>query len=62
MVLKAVFTDNGEIQDMHVHRGLPDGLTHKAIEAARKIRFTPPTRNGAPVSLLGTLEYVFNLY
>jgi TonB family protein len=62
VVLKAVFTANGEIQDIHARRGLPDGLTRKAIEAARKIRFIPPTRNGAPVSSLGTLEYSFNLY
>jgi hypothetical protein len=50
------------MQNIRVIRGLPDGLTHKAIEATRKIRFNPPTRNGAPVSVRGSLEFTFNLY
>jgi tetratricopeptide (TPR) repeat protein len=47
---------------IRVLRGLPDGLTHKAIEASRKIRFNPATRNGEPVSVRGQLEFTFNLY
>ena len=56
------FYCNGEIQNIRVIRGLPDGLTHKAIEAARKIRFNPTIKDGAPVSVLGTLEFAFSLY
>jgi hypothetical protein len=41
---------------------LPDGLTEKAIEAAKKIRFNPAVKNGAPVSVRGQLEFSFNLY
>jgi TonB family protein len=62
VVLQAVFAVNGKIQDIRVVRGLPDGLTHKAIEATRKIRFNPATRNGEPVSVRGALEFTFNLY
>lgn len=62
VVLRAVFAVNGEIQNIRVLRGLPDGLTHKAIEAAQKIRFNPATRNGVPVSTQGGLEFSFNLY
>jgi TonB family protein len=62
VVLQAVFAVNGEMQNIRVIRGLPDGLTHKAIEATRKIRFNPATRNGEPVSVRGTLEFTWNLY
>jgi outer membrane biosynthesis protein TonB len=40
---------------------LPHGLTEKAIEAAKKIRFNPAVRDGQPVSVRGNLEYTFNL-
>jgi TonB family protein len=62
VVLKAVFARNGEMQDIRVIRGLPDGLTRKAIEATRKIKFNPATRDGEPVSVRGNLEFTFNLY
>ena len=62
VVLQVVFHVNGSITDVKVVRGLPDGLTEKAIEAARKIRFNPAVKNGAPVSVRGTLEFTFNLY
>jgi TonB family protein len=62
VVLQVVFAANGEIQDIRIIRALPDGLTHKAIEAARKIRFNPATRNGEPVSVRGLLEFTWNLY
>lgn len=62
VVLQVVFEVGGVIRLIRVTRKLPDGLTQKAIEAAQKIRFNPATRNGAPVSVRGTLEFQFNLY
>ncbi len=62
VVLQVVFNVNGSITEVKVVRGLPDGLTEKAIEAARKIRFNPAVKNGSPVSVRGTLEFTFNLY
>ena len=41
---------------------LPDGLTEKAIEAARKIRFDPASIDGKPVSQFIKVEYNFNIY
>jgi hypothetical protein len=43
-------------------RGLPYGLTEKAIAAARQIRFDPATKDGHKVSMWMKLEYNFNLY
>jgi TonB family protein len=62
VILLAVFGANGELQIFRVIRSLPDGLTHKAIEAARKLRFTPATKNGRRVSVWGALEFTFNPY
>lgn len=62
VVLSAVFTSDGQVTSVRVIRGLPDGLTEKAIEAAKKIRFQPATKNGAAVTVRGQLEFTFNLY
>jgi TonB family protein len=62
VVLNVVFTADGRITNIRVVRGLPDGLTEKAIEAAQRIRFNPAVRAGQPVSVRGNLEFTFNLY
>ncbi|MFN7826554.1 MAG: energy transducer TonB, partial [Acidobacteriota bacterium] len=43
-VLNVVFTADGRITNIRVVRGLPDGLTEKALEAAQRIRFNPAVR------------------
>ncbi len=62
VVLNVIFTADGRITSIRVVRGLPDGLTEKAIEAAQKIRFQPAVKGGQPVSVRGNLEFTFNLY
>lgn len=62
VLLNVIFTAEGRITSIRVVRGLPDGLTERAIEAAQKIRFQPATKNGSPVSVRGNLEFTFNLY
>jgi TonB family protein len=61
VVLSVVFSANGQIGAVRVIRGLPHGLTQKAIEAASKIRFEPAIKNGQPVNVRGMLEYTFKL-
>jgi len=39
-----------------------DPKTGQAIAAARKIRFTPAMRDGKPLTVIGSLEFTFNLY
>lgn len=62
VVLRVVFSADGIIRHILVLRGLPFGLTERAIEAARGIRFTPATIDGVPVSLFVQVEYNFHLY
>lgn len=60
--LRAVLSVTGQVTNIVVVKGLPDGLTEKAIVAATKIRFKPAEKDGRPVSQYVTLEYNFNIF
>jgi TonB family protein len=62
VVLRAVFSSGGQVTQIRAISGLPNGLTERAIAAARQIRFVPATKDGRPVSMWMQLEYNFNLY
>jgi len=62
VVLRAVFSSGGSVTNIHAVSGLPDGLTERAIAAAKQIRFVPATKDGRPVSMWMELQYNFNLY
>jgi TonB family protein len=62
VVLRAVFSAEGEVEHIMIMRGLGYGLTTHAIKAARQIRFSPAMKDGQPVSMFIQLEYYFNLY
>lgn len=62
VILRLVFTAKGTVEQIRVVRGLPFGLSERAIEAARQIRFQPGMKNGQPVSVSSALEYSFNVY
>jgi TonB family protein len=61
VILRCIFTSQGTVTNIRVVKGLPGGLTEKAMEAARQIKFTPAMKDGKPVSLSIQLEYYFNL-
>ncbi|HJQ35151.1 MAG TPA: energy transducer TonB, partial [Pyrinomonadaceae bacterium] len=60
--LRAVLSATGEVTGVTVVKGLPDGLTEKAIAAARQIKFRPAQKDGHTVSQYVVLEYNFNIY
>ncbi|MFY9622402.1 MAG: energy transducer TonB [Pyrinomonadaceae bacterium] len=62
VVLRAVFSSSGSVTNISTIRGLPDGLTERAIAAAKQIKFVPAQKDGHPVSMWMQLEYNFNLY
>jgi TonB family protein len=62
VVLKCVFAANGSVTNIRIVSGLPYGLTERAIDAARKIKFIPAMKDGKYVSMWMQLEYNFNLY
>jgi TonB family protein len=62
VVLRCVFGADGLVKHLLVIEELPLGLTEQALKAARRIKFAPATKDGAPVSMYIQLEYNFNLY
>ena len=60
VILKCVFASDGTVTHIQVIQGLPAGLTEAAIEAARKIKFIPATKDGRNVSMWMQLEYNFD--
>ena len=62
VILKCIFASDGTVKNIRVVSGLPYGLTERAIEAARKIKFIPALKDGKNVSMWMQLEYNFNLY
>jgi TonB family protein len=62
VTLKVTFSANGTIGSISTVSGLPYGLTEKAIEAARQIRFEPAKKNGVPYSSIRTITYSFTIY
>jgi TonB family protein len=62
VILRAVFSQNGEVTNIYILRRLPHGLTQRALDAARSIKFSPAIKDGKPVSMYMQLEYNFNLY
>lgn len=61
VVLKVVFSSDGSVVNIRTVTGLPYGLTERAIEAAKKMKFVPAVKNGKFVSMWMQLEYDFNL-
>jgi TonB family protein len=62
VVIRAVLSSSGEVTSIRVVRGLPRGLTEKAVEAARHLKFIPAVKAGQFVSFYVQLEYNFSLY
>jgi TonB family protein len=61
VILRAILSSNGSVENIRVVQGLPDGLTTQAIESAKGIKFVPAMKDGKPVSMWIQLEYNFTL-
>jgi len=62
VVLRVVLASSGHVEKITALKALPDGLTERAILAARTLRFIPAVKEGQWVSQYIQLEYTFNLY
>jgi protein TonB len=62
VTLRAVLDASGMVTNISVVKGLPDGLTEKAVSAARRILFFPAVKDGRRVSQYVIFEYTFHLY
>ena len=61
VLLDVTFAATGEVRVLGVVRGLGHGLDENAIDAARRIRFTPAIQAGAPVDQRVVLHVVFQI-
>src|SRR3982751_6414238 len=57
VVLTAIMCRSGKITDIQVVESLPFGMTERAVQAARKIKFTPAEKDGQQVSQTLQIEY-----
>jgi TonB family protein len=62
VVLSAIVTSKGETTDVRVLNGLGHGLDEKAVEAVRRWKFHPGSKDGKPVSVELKVEVSFRLY
>jgi TonB family protein len=62
VLLRLVLTSSGTVSSIQPVKRLPDGLTEKAIEAAKRIQFIPAEKDGHRVSQYVVISYNFNIY
>lgn len=62
VTLRMVLAASGEVTNITVVTGLPDGLSEKAIAAARQIKFEPAMKDGRAVSQYVQVQYNFSIY
>lgn len=61
VILRVLVTEDGNVSNIRVVRGLPDGLTEQAIDAARRTKFKPAIKDGKAVAYWVAVEMNFNL-
>jgi TonB family protein len=62
VVLSLVVDAQGQARNIRVARSLGMGLDEKAIEAVKKWRFAPGTKDGSPVAVQVNVEVNFRFY
>jgi TonB family protein len=60
--VRMVLAADGSVQHALALGSLPNGLTERAVEAARSVQFKPATLNGRPASQFATVDYGFNIF
>ncbi len=62
VILRVTFLPNGKVGSISVVKGLSDGLTEQAVQAARRITFEPAMVNGRPQAVTKQVDYSFYIY
>ena len=61
VVIEAIINKEGNVEQVHVLKGLPMGLSEKAEEAVKSWHFKPGTMGGQPVEVIFDLTVNFKL-
>ena len=62
VLIDAVITPEGNLENARIVRGLPGGLNENALAKVRTWRCNPAVKDGKPVAVLVPLEINFRLY
>ena len=62
VILRIAFLASGKIGTMTLVKGLPNGFTEKAIEAAVNIQFQTMIKDGEPKTVTKQVEFSFSIY
>jgi TonB family protein len=60
--LRLVLGKAGDVRDVSVIKSLPEGLTERALDAARYMLFFPALKDGRPASQYVVVEYGFHIF
>jgi TonB family protein len=60
--LRALLDADGVVKHVLVVKPMGYGLTERALNAARRLKFKPAARDGRPVAQWVTVEYNFNVF
>lgn len=60
VVLSAVLCRTGRVTDIQAIEGLPFGVTERAVEAVRQVKFSPAEKDGQPVSVATRFVFKFS--
>lgn len=61
VIVQAVIDRKGDVADVKVLKGLPNGLSEAAVKAVKKWKFKPATLDGEPVAVYYNLTINFRL-
>jgi TonB family protein len=61
IIVEAIISKTGRVEDVRVIKGLPAGLSNEAEEAVKKWRFKPGTLNGEAIATIFNLTVTFKL-
>jgi protein TonB len=61
VILQAIIDAEGNVTDVRVLKGLPEGLAESAVETVRNWRFKPATLEGKPVPVYFNFTINFSL-
>lgn len=61
VIVKFIIDENGNVVNPQVIRGIGGGCDEEAVEAVKKVKFTPGKQRGNPVKVSYTLPVVFKI-
>ena len=61
VIVEAVIDEHGDVSQVRVLKGLPNGLDTAAADAVKQWKFTPATLHGKPVAVYFTVTVTFRV-